>query len=75
MRATELSADEDSAVVERVDQAAHVLSVTRRLVFRAIELFVYKTLGQEPEDEIPDQEQGVITKKDMKMQPRWIHWI
>lgn len=43
-RATNLTSLEISAVATRINQAVHILSVTRGLVFRAIEFFLYKSL-------------------------------
>lgn len=44
-RATNLTSHEISTVAARIDQAVHVLSVTRGLVFKAIEHFLYKSLA------------------------------
>jgi hypothetical protein len=68
-RATNLSSDEVSAVVDRIDKACHLLSVARRLTFQAVEYLVYKTLDEEPEEVESGVAETGVTKKETKMDP------
>jgi len=65
-RATDLSDSEVSVVVERVNQAVHVLSIARCLVFRALEYFVYKSLDKIVKENAPPKGKKNAKKSRVK---------
>ncbi|KAG0200674.1 hypothetical protein BGX31_003999, partial [Mortierella sp. GBA43] len=46
-RATNLSGSEISDIVARINEAVHILSITRQVVFKALEFFLYKSLNED----------------------------